>query len=150
MMRRITLIAVLAIAMLLVGATVVLAQDGTTGYSHRMMQTPATPGATNPTPPVTTGDGSGVCPTTGQAMGSGMGAMGNGSMMNGEDMQARHESMQNMSPEDMQAGHESMQNLSPEERQKACQDAMAQSQGSSNENQNTTNTRNRGMGRVTT
>ncbi len=130
-MRRITLIAVLAIAMLLVGATVVLAQDGTTGYSHRMMQTLATPGATNPTPPVTTGDGSGVCPTTGQAMGSGMGAMGNGSMMNGEDMQARHESMQN---------------LSPEERQKACQDAMAQSQGSSNENQNTTNTRSRGMG----
>src|SRR5450756_1736128 len=110
MMRRITLIAVLAIAILLVGATVVLAQDGTTGYSHRMMQTPATPGATNPTPPDATGDGSGVCPTTGQAMGSGMGAIGNGSMMNGEDMQARHEAMQN---------------LSPEERQKACQDAMA-------------------------
>ncbi|MHB1326262.1 MAG: hypothetical protein ACYC0L_08685 [Thermoleophilia bacterium] len=135
MMRRITMIAVLAIAMLLVGATVVLAQDGTTGYSQRMMQTPATPGATNPTPPVATGDGSGVCPTTGQAMGSGMGAMGNGSMMNGEDMQARHEAMLN---------------LSPEERQKACQDAVAQSQGSSNENQNTTNTRTRGMGRVTT
>jgi len=132
MMRRITMIAVLAIAMLLVGATVVLAQDGTTGYSQRMMQTPATPGATNPTPPVATGDGSAVCPRTGQAMGSGR---GNGSIMNSEDMQARHESMQN---------------LSPEERQKVCQDAMAQSQGSSNENQNTTNTRTRGMGRVTT
>jgi len=83
------IIAVLALALLLFGASVVLAQSGNPGYGHRMMQSPVAPG-TDATPG-TSGEtpASGVCPLAG-GDGSAMGAR-----MNSGDMQAAHEAMQN-------------------------------------------------------
>ena len=90
-MRKLILIATLSLAILLAGASVVLAQSTSPGYGHRMMQAPAAGTTTNPdqAPPQAQ---KGVCPLAGQGAAQGM--MGNG-MMGGEDMQAAHDAMQN-------------------------------------------------------
>lgn len=126
-MSKFMLIAVLSMVMLLVGASVVLAQDAPVRSGHRMVQTPVapTPGGTATAPDTeATPQGDGVCPMGGP--GGGMGSMGGGGMMNGEDMQKMHESMQ--SSEDMQKMHDSMQNGTIEEMRATCQDAWERNQ----------------------
>lgn len=134
-MTRIILITLLSLVVLLVGASAVLAQDRTAGYGHRMMQSPSAPGApANPTPPTTTPGGNGVCPLGG-GTGTGQGHMGYGAMMNGDEMNAAHEAMQN-------GDWEAMYN--------ACQKAWEKNQGQVGQDQPTsatprTSPRNRSM-----
>jgi len=92
-MTRTVIIAVLALALLLFGASVVFAQSGNPGYGHRMMQSPVAPG--NEPAPGNSGDTTtpgAVCPMAG---GDGAG------IVNAEDMQAAHEAMQNGNWEEM-------------------------------------------------
>ncbi|MBI5870579.1 MAG: hypothetical protein HZB44_06435 [Actinobacteria bacterium] len=100
-MSKFTLIAVLALVMLLVGASAVFAQDAPVRQGNRMAQTPAapaTPGATAPdAQPAPQGDP--VCPMGGP----GPGAMGQGAMMNGENMDQMREAMENGTWEEMRA-----------------------------------------------
>ena len=119
-MSRFTLIAVIALGLLLVGATAVFAQNQTPGYGRSMMQAPA---ATTPSTPTTPAPGNnGSTPYGPGMMGNGTGAqgmMGNAGVMNSEDMQAAHEAMQNGDWAGMQS---------------ACQQAWQKNQGSTDQN----------------
>lgn len=134
-MTKFTLIAVLALVMLLVGASVVLAQDAPSRIGHRMAQAPTAPAAPGSTPTTPEGQsapqGESVCPMGGAGAG-GMGSMGAG-MQNSEDMQKMHDSMQNS--EDMQKMHDSMQNGTLEEMRAACQDAWERNQNANGDTQ---------------
>ncbi len=122
-MSRFTLIAVIALGLLLVGASAVFAQSQTSGYGRSMMQAPA---ATTPSTPTTPTPGNtGTTPIGPGMMGNGtgwtgQGMMGNGGIINSEDMQAAHEAMQNG---DWEAAHN------------ACQKAWEKNQGSNNQRQ---------------
>lgn len=117
-MSKFTLIAVLALVMLLVGASAVFAQDAPVQYGHRMAQTPAapaTPGGNAPdTQPAPQGDA--VCPMGGP----GPGAMGQGAMMNGENAERMRDAMENGTWEEMRA---------------TCQQAWERNQGSNGDSQ---------------
>lgn len=89
-MSRLTLITVFALAFLLLGATVVYAQNQPPGYGRSMMQTQGV-APTQTTPDQTPGSGNvgnGTCP-----LGGSTGGMGG--MMNSDEMKAAHQAMQN-------------------------------------------------------
>lgn len=113
-MPKIIFIAIIAVVMLLVGASVVFAGDAPVESGNRMVQAPVAPGppgGTDAPDNQTAPQDDGVCPMGGP----GPGAMGQGSMMNGEDVQKMHDSMQNGSWEEMRS---------------VCQDAWERNQNS--------------------
>ncbi len=140
-MSRFTLIAVIALGLLLVGATAVFAQNGTPGYGRSMMQAPSTTTPSTPANPGTTPPGTGMMGNgqTGPGM---MGNSGGQGMMGGSGM----------TTEQMQAAHEAMQNGDWETMRNTCQQAWDQNQGSDGTQPNapSSTSRTRGMGRVTT
>ncbi|MHB9111389.1 MAG: hypothetical protein ACYC4D_01995 [Thermoleophilia bacterium] len=133
-MSKFTLIAVLALVMLLVGASAVFAQDAPVRYGHRMAQAPAapaTPGGTTAPDTQPAPQGNGVCPMGGP----GPGAMGHGAMMNGENMEQMHEAMENGTWEEMRA---------------TCQQAWERNQDSNGDTQSSSATRGGGRRNTTT
>ncbi len=107
-MKRFVLIAVLALALMLAGASAVLAQDNAPEFGHMMLQAPGANGPdASPTGPAGPGRGA-VCPMAGGA--------GNAHIMNSPEMQDAHQQMQN-------GNWDAMRN--------ACQKAWDKNQGSS-------------------
>ena len=155
-MSRFTLIAVIALGLLLVGATAVFAQNGMPGYGRSMMQAPATTTPSTPAPvePGTTTPGPGM-------MGNGQygpGMMGNGDGQTGPGMMGNGQAgpgmmgASGMSTEEMQAAHEAMQNGDWEGMRNTCQQAWERNQGSgtAQPTEPSSTTRTRGGGRIST
>ena len=92
-MSRFTLIAVIALGLLLVGATAVFAQNQTYGSGRGMMRFPAATTPTTPVPPASNSGGTGTTPIGPGMMGYGNGAQGYG-MMNGANYDAMRQAMQ--------------------------------------------------------
>lgn len=135
-MSRFTLISVVAIALLLVGATAVFAQNQNPGYGRSMMQAPAAtaPSTTTPTTPGNTGNNQNYSGMMGNGS-NGRGMMGNGAIINSEDMQAAHQAMQNGDWNGMRD---------------ACQKAWEKNQGSNGQTQPSSTTGSQAGARTTT
>ena len=97
-MSRFTLISVIALALVLVGATAVFAQSQTLGTGRGMMQFPATsqPTQTTPAGPAGPQGGGSTTPIGPGMMGNGYGPNGTGGygMMNGANWDAMRQAMQ--------------------------------------------------------
>lgn len=132
-MSKFTLIAVIALGLLLVGASAVFAQNQTYGFGRSMMQFPAAPA---PTSPGTSSGNTGTTPIGPGMMGYGPGTPGYG-MMNGANYDAMRQALQSG---DWQQMYDACQNAWQNSQNQPQTQSQPQTQRNQNQRSSTTRT----------